>query len=271
MTRASGIGACPLEPWAGSCERAGMYRLDEKVALVTGASRGIGRATALALARQGARVFVNYRSGKEEAEQVVAQIEAEGGVAEAVGFDVADSKAVDAAVADVAKRAERLDIVVANAGISKDGLLMRAKDEDLEAMLDVNVRGALALARAAIKPMLRARRGRIVFVSSVVGEMGNVGQTSYAASKAAMLGMARSLARELGSRGITVNAVAPGLIETDMTSGIGEEMRGKIVGQIPLGRFGLPEEVASAVAYLASDEAGYVTGHTLRVNGGMYV
>ncbi len=248
-----------------------MYRLDDKVALVTGSSRGIGRATAMALASQGARVFVNYRTNREEAEKVVAQVVAAGGAAEVVGFDVTDSGAVEGAVADIVKRTQRLDIVVANAGIAKDGLLMRAKDEDLQAMLDVNVRGAMALARSAIKPMLRARRGRIVFVSSVVGEMGNAGQTAYAASKVAMLGMMKSLSRELGSRGITVNAVTPGLIDTDMTSGIGEEMRGKIVGQIPLGRFGRPEDVASAVVYLCSDEAGYVTGHALRVNGGMYV
>ncbi|MFW5739681.1 MAG: 3-oxoacyl-[acyl-carrier-protein] reductase [Myxococcota bacterium] len=248
-----------------------MYRLDDKVALVTGASRGIGRATAKALAARGARVFVNYRDNEEAASQVVADIEAAGGHATIVRFDVADSKAVDAAVSDVAKSCGRLDIVVANAGVARDGLLMRAKDDDLQQMMDVNVRGALALARAAVKPMLRARRGRIVFISSVIGEMGNVGQASYAASKAALLGMMRSLARELGSRGITVNAVTPGLIDTDMTSPIDDEMRAKIVAQIPLGRFGSPEDVASAVAYLCSDEAGYVTGHALRVNGGMYV
>jgi len=248
-----------------------MYRLDDKVALVTGASRGIGRATVKALAARGARVFVNYHANAEAAASVVAEIQADGGTAESVAFDVADSKAVDAAVSDIAKRAARLDIVVANAGIAKDGLLMRAKDDDLQQMLDVNVRGSLALARSAIKPMLRARRGRIVFISSVIGEMGNVGQTAYAASKAALLGMTKSLARELGSRGITVNAVTPGLVDTDMTARIDDEMRAKIVAQIPLGRFGAPEDVASAVVYLCSDEAGYVTGHVLRVNGGMYI
>jgi len=257
--------------WGASrAKERGMFRLDDKVALVTGSSRGIGRAIAVGLAAQGARVFVNYLSGKQQAEQVVMEIEAAGAKAEALGFDVADSKAVDMAVTQVVERAGRLDIVVANAGISKDGLLMRAKDEDLQSMLEVNLRGAIALARSSIKPMLRARRGRIILVSSVVGEMGNVGQTFYAASKAAMLGVTKSLARELGSRGITVNAVAPGLIDTDMTAGMSEQMRGAMVNAIPLGRFGQAGDVAAAVAYLASDEAGYVTGHVLRVNGGMY-
>jgi len=248
-----------------------MYRLDGKVALVTGASRGIGRATAKALATQGARVFVNYREQEAAAAAVVEEITAAGGRAEAVRFDVADSKQVDAAVSGIAKSAERLDIVVANAGIARDGLLMRLKDEDLQAMMDVNVRGAMALARSAVRPMLRARCGRIVFVSSVIGEMGNAGQAAYAASKSALLGMTKSLARELGGRGITVNAVAPGLVDTDMTARVDDEMRSKIVGQIPLGRFGVPDDVAAAAVFLCSDEAGYVTGHALRVNGGMHV
>jgi 3-oxoacyl-[acyl-carrier protein] reductase len=248
-----------------------MYRLDEKVALVTGSSRGIGRAIALALASQGARVFVNYRTNREQADEVVEQIVDMGGVAEALGFDVADSNEVDDVVKGIVDEAGGLDIVVANAGISKDGLLMRVKDEDFQAMMDTNVLGAFALARSVTRPMLRARRGRIIFVSSVVGEMGNVGQTAYAASKAALLGMMKSMARELGSRGITVNAVSPGLIETDMTSGLDEQMRKSIVAQIPLGRFGLSREVANAVVFLASEEAGYVTGQVLRVNGGMYV
>lgn len=248
-----------------------MFRLDNKVALVTGASRGIGRAIAITLAAQGARVFVNYRSSQQEAEQVVSLIRSEGGQADALMFDVADSTAVSTAVTGVLSNAGRLDIVVANAGIAKDGLLMRAKDEDFDAMLRTNLWGSMALARAAMKPMLRARSGRIVFVSSVIGEMGNAGQSFYAASKAAMLGMMKSLARELGSRGITVNAVTPGMIETDMTARIADEMRSKIVEQVPLGRFGLTADVASAVAYLCSDEAGYVTGHALRVNGGMYM
>jgi len=248
-----------------------MFRLDTKIALVTGASRGIGRAVALALAAQGARVFVNHRSSQDDADQVVAQIREAGGEADTLMFDVADSRAVDAAVSHVMKTVERLDIVVANAGVSRDGLLMRAKDEDLDAMVGTNLRGAMALARAAARPMVRARAGRMVFVSSVVGEAGNAGQALYAASKAAMLGMMKSLARELGSRGITVNAVAPGLIDTAMTSRIAGDVRTKMVEQIPLGYLGLPSDVASAVVYLCSDEARYVTGHTLRVNGGMYV
>jgi len=248
-----------------------MFRLDNKVALVTGASRGIGRASAVALGAQGARVFVNYCSRRSDAEAVVSQIVDSGGAAEPVGFDVSQSSAVNDAVAGVVKTAGRLDVVVCNAGVARDGLLMRARDEDLEELLAVNLRGAIAVARAAIKPMVRARAGSVVFVSSVVGEMGNAGQVFYAASKAGLLGAMKSLAREVSSRGITVNAVTPGFIDTDMTSRITDETREKIIEQIPLGRLGSPKDVASAIVYLCSDEARYVTGHALRVNGGMYL
>ncbi|HEY1692635.1 MAG TPA: 3-oxoacyl-ACP reductase family protein [Polyangiaceae bacterium] len=248
-----------------------MFRLDGKVALVTGGSRGIGRACCEVLAEQGATVVVNYVKGEAAAREVADGIVARGGKADVTGFDVADSKAVDAAVDDVAKRHGRVDVLVANAGISIDGLLLRLKDEDLEKLFATNVRGAIACARACSRGMMRARWGRIVFMSSVVGEMGNVGQTAYAASKAAVIGAAKSIAREYASRNLTVNVVAPGFIDTDMTASMTAEMKEHLGKIIPLGRTGTARDVAAACAYLASDEAAYVTGQVLRVNGGMYV
>ncbi|HYQ17151.1 MAG TPA: 3-oxoacyl-[acyl-carrier-protein] reductase [Polyangiaceae bacterium] len=248
-----------------------MFDLTGKVALVTGGSRGIGRAAALALGKQGAQVVVNYVSNEASAREVAEQIQAAGGKAEIVQFDVGNSEAAEKAVAEVAKRLGRLDILVCSAGISIDGLLLRLKDEDLDRILSVNVKGSLACARAATKVMMRARTGRIIFLSSVVGEMGNAGQTAYAASKAALLGVTKSMARELSSRSITVNAITPGFIDTDMTGALTEEQKASINSAIPLGRTGKPEEIAAAVVYLASDEAGYVTGQALRVNGGMYM
>lgn len=246
-----------------------MFRLDGKVAVVTGGSRGIGRAVSEALAKQGAFVVVNYVRGEEQAKQTVAAIEAAGGKAEALGFDVANMKATEDAIADVAKRHGRLDVLVANAGISVDALLLRLKEEDFDRIMAVNVKGAIAASRAAIKVMMRAKNGRVVFLSSIVGESGNGGQTAYAASKAAILGVTKSLAKEYASRNITVNAVAPGFIETDMTTVITADMKVELLKQIPLGRTGKSEEVAATVAFLASDEAAYVTGETLRVNGGL--
>lgn len=248
-----------------------MFRLDGKIALVTGGSRGIGRATCEALAAQGATVIVNYVRGEAQAREVADAIVAKGGKAEILGFDVADPKAVDAAVESLVKKHGKLDVLVANAGLAIDGLLLRLKDEDLDKLYEVNVKGALACARAAARSMLRARTGRIVFLSSVVGEAGNVGQTAYAATKAALLGAAKSIAKELASRNVTVNAVTPGFIETDMTHGMQDAMRDYILKATPLGRIGSAADVASAVVYLASDEASYVTGQVLRVNGGMYV
>lgn len=248
-----------------------MFDLSGKVALVTGASRGIGRAIAEALAAQGALVIVNYVRGKEEAERVVSAIVEKGGKAEALGFDVADTKAAEEAIAAAAKRLGRLDILVANAGIAGDNLLLRVKDEEFDRIFGVNVKGAMAAARAAIRVMMRARTGRVVFLSSVVGEMGNAGQAVYSASKAALLGLTKTLAREYASRGVTVNAVAPGFIDTDMTSVIGAPAKEGMLAAIPLGRTGKAEEVASAVVFLCSDEASYITGETLRVNGGMYM
>lgn len=248
-----------------------MFKLPGKVAVVTGGSRGIGRSAAEALAAQGAHVVVGYMRGEAEARAVVDAIVDRGGNAEAVGFDVADMKAAEAALAEVAKRLGRLDILVASAGISIDALLLRVKEDDLDRLFAVNVKGALACARAAIKVMMRSRAGRVVFLSSVVGEMGNAGQVAYAATKAALLGMTKVLAREYASRGITVNAIAPGFIDTDMTASLTAEMKEGLVKAVPLGRTGRPEEVAAAIAFLCSDEASYITGQTLRVNGGMYV
>ena len=246
-----------------------MFRLDGRTALVTGGSRGIGRACCEALAEQGATVVVNYVKGEAAAREVADAIASKGGKADVAGFDVADSKAVDAAVDELVKRHGKIDVLVANAGISIDGLLLRLKDEDLERLWTTNVRGAIACARACSKPMMRARWGRIVFMSSVVGEMGNVGQTAYAATKAAVAGAAKSIAREYASRNVTANVVAPGYIDTDMTANITPEMKEQLGKIIPLGRTGSARDVAAAAAFLASEEAGYVTGQVLRVNGGM--
>lgn len=246
-----------------------MFDLTGQVAIVTGASRGIGRATAEALATQGAHVIVNYARGEAQAAEVVAGILERGGKAEAVRFDVAQSAETEAAIAAIAKRLGRLDILVANAGIAIDGLLIQLKDEALEQQLAINLRGAIACARASIKAMLKARRGRVIFVSSVVGETGNAGQVAYAATKAALLGVTKSLAKEYARRNITVNAVTPGWIETDMTRELPPAAREAMIAAIPLGRAAAPREVAAPILFLASDEASYVTGAVLRVNGGM--
>jgi 3-oxoacyl-[acyl-carrier protein] reductase len=248
-----------------------MFRLEGKVALVTGGSRGIGRACCEALAEQGAKVAVNYVKGEAAAREVADGIAAKGGSAEIVGFDVADTKATEVAMDELIKRHGRLDILVANAGIAIDGLLLRLKDEDLMRLFEVNVKGALTCARVATKAMMRAKTGRVIFLSSVVGEMGNVGQTAYAATKAALIGASKSIAREFASRHITVNVVAPGFIDTEMTQGMNEQLKEQMLQAVPLGRTGQAREIGAACAYLASDEAAYVTGHVLRVNGGMYV
>lgn len=248
-----------------------MFELNGKIALVTGGSRGIGRACCEALAEHGATVIVNYVKGETEAKDVADAIIARGGKAEIKGFDVADTKAAEAAIEEIAKRHGRLDILVANAGISIDGLLLRLKDEDVDRLFQVNVKGTLACTKAATKVMMRAKTGRVIFMSSVVGEMGNVGQTAYAASKAALIGAAKSVAREFASRNITVNVVAPGFVDTDMTRGMTDSMKETLMKVVPLGRTGTAREIAAACLYLASDEAAYVTGQVLRVNGGMYV
>lgn len=248
-----------------------MFKLDGKVVLVTGGSRGIGRACCEAFAEHGATVVVNYVKGEAAAREVADAIVKNGGKAETAGFDVADPKACEAAIDDIVKRHGRLDVLVANAGIAIDGLLLRLKDEDLDRLWQVNVKGALACAKSAVKSMMRAKTGRIIFMSSVVGEMGNVGQTAYAASKAALIGAAKSIAREYASRNVTVNVVAPGFIDTDMTSTMTDAMKEQLTKVIPLARTGTAREIAAACVYLGSDEAAYVTGQVLRVNGGMYV
>jgi 3-oxoacyl-[acyl-carrier protein] reductase len=247
----------------------GMFRLDEKVALVTGGSRGIGRAIAEALAGQGAYVIVHFGRNQAEAESVLAGIVERGGKGETLGFDVADTVTAEAKIAEVGKRLGRFDIVVSNAGISRDGLFIQQKEEALDETLAVNLRGALAVARASIKLMLRPKKGRVIFVSSVVGESGNAGQTAYAASKAGLIGAAKSLAKEYAKRNITVNAIAPGFVETDMTKELPEAARTAMLAAVPLGRPATPAEIAAAAVYLSSEEAAYVTGSVLRVNGGM--
>ena len=248
-----------------------MFDLTGKVAVVTGGSRGIGRSVSVALADAGAHVLVNYRSNADAAEETLREIKERAGSAELVQFDVADPDAVDSAIKDAAKRHGRLDILVNNAGISIDQLLLRVSAKDLETTWATNVNGALFCAKACIRPMMKAKWGRIINLSSVVAESGNPGQVVYSSSKAAILGMTRTLAREYASRGITVNAVAPGFIETDMTSELPEAAKAGIIDQTPLGRIGRPEEVAAAVVFLASEEASYITGQVVRVNGGMHV
>jgi len=246
-----------------------MFELTEKIALVTGASRGIGRAIALQLAAGGALVVCAARG--ENAGETVAAIEAAGGRAELASVDVTDAKALEALPGDISKRHGRLDILVSNAGITRDQLLMRMKREDWDAVLATNLTATFTLAQAAMRPMIKQRGGRVIAISSVVGQMGNAGQANYAASKAGLIGFCKSLAREVASRAITVNVVAPGMIDTDMTRAITDKAQINWADQIPLGRLGTPDDVAAAVRFLASDEAAYITGHVLAVNGGMYM
>ena len=243
--------------------------LDGKTALVTGASRGIGRAVALRLAEEGARVAINYAGNVKAAEEVKASIEAAGGTAILCQADVADSAAVEAMVAAVAKEFGTIDILVNNAGITRDTLLIRMKDEDFAKVLDTNLKGVFYCTKAVSKLMMKKRAGRIVNMASVVGLVGNAGQTNYAAAKAGVIGFSKSAAKELASRGITVNVVAPGFIGTDMTAGLPESVKEKMLTDIPLGRMGEPEDVANAVLFLASDQASYITGQVVNVDGGM--
>nr|MDQ3350097.1 3-oxoacyl-[acyl-carrier-protein] reductase [Acidobacteriota bacterium] len=236
--------------------------------IVTGASPGIGRAIARQLAAQGAHVVAAARG--DNARVVAEEIVAAGGRAEAVALDVTAAGAAAAVVASTLERHERIDILVNNAGIARDQLMLRMKREDWDAVLATNLTGAFALTQAVLKPMIRQRGGRIVCISSVVGQSGNAGQANYAASKAGIIGFAKAVALEVASRGITVNVVAPGLVDTDMTSAITESARGEWAAKIPLRRLGTPDDIASAVCFLASDEASYITGHVLAVNGGMY-
>jgi 3-oxoacyl-[acyl-carrier protein] reductase len=244
--------------------------LQEKVAIITGASRGIGRAVALKLASEGASIVASARS-VEALAGLVAEIKASGGQALSVPTDITSGEDIERLLAAAMDKYGRVDILVNNAGITRDALLVRMKDEDWDAVLATNLKGAFLCARAAAKIMSKQRTGRIINIASVVGEMGNAGQANYCASKAGMLGLTKSMARELARRNITVNAITPGFIVSDMTDGLSEKVKQEMLGQIPLGRFGEVEDVAAAVAFLASDQAAYITGQTLGVNGGMYM
>jgi 3-oxoacyl-[acyl-carrier protein] reductase len=244
--------------------------MTNRTALVTGASRGIGRACALALAEAGARVAVAARS-VEQLESLATEIRSKGREAFVVPMDLADPESIKEAIAKAAKDFGPIAILVNNAGITKDGLAMRMKKPDWDTVIATNLTGTFIAIQQVLPAMMRERWGRIVNISSLVGEMGNAGQANYAASKAGLIGLTKSIAQEMGSRNITVNSVAPGYVETDMTQGLSQELKEKMLANIPLKRMGRPEDVAAAVRFLASEEAGYITGHVLSVNGGLYM
>jgi 3-oxoacyl-[acyl-carrier protein] reductase len=242
-----------------------------KVVFITGGSRGIGRACALAFAQLGAEVVIAFAGNEAAAKETLGELGKLGAKAQCVQFDLADTKACARAVEDIVKEKGRLDVLVNNAGLAVDGLVVRVKDEEWDRQLDTNLKGSFALIRSAAKPMMKQRSGAIVNVTSVVGETGNAGQAAYAASKAGLIGLTKSVARELASRNIRVNAVSPGFIETDMTARVSGDARERMLGGIPLSRLGTAAEVANAIVFLASDAAAYITGEVLKVNGGMYM
>jgi len=246
-------------------------RLDGKIAVVTGGSRGIGKAICLRLAGMGATVVVNYVSRPDAAEATVASIKEAGGNAAAYQFDVADAEQVQAAFKKIVADFGRVDILVNNAGITRDGLIAMMKEQAWDEVIDTNLKGAFNCIKAVSRPMMKQRWGRIVSITSVIGFAGNAGQANYAAAKAGMVGLTRSVAKELASRGVTVNGVAPGYIDTDMTKELSEEVTEKIKAEIPMNSLGTVEDVAAAVAYLVSEEARYVTGQFIHVNGGMFM
>lgn len=243
--------------------------LEERTAIVTGASRGIGKAIALKLASQGASVVINYNGSEGKAREVEQEIREQGGNASIYQCNVADYGQCEKFIQDVIAKYQRLDILVNNAGITKDGLLMKMKEEDFDQVLDTNLKGTFHTIRFAIRQMAKQRSGRIINMSSVSGVAGNAGQANYTASKAGVIGLTKAAAREVASRGITVNAIAPGFIETDMTDVLSEKVKEASIAQIPLGKFGKPEQVAAVAAFLASEEAGYITGQVIHVDGGM--
>lgn len=245
-----------------------MKFLTDKVALVTGASRGLGKAIALALAAEGAAIAAVARS-EEALKETLEAIRAQGGAAEPYAADVSDEASVEAAVEKITARFQHIDVLVNNAGVTRDGLLMRMKSEDWDAVLDTNLKGAFHLTKPVGRLMVKQRAGRIINISSVIGLMGNAGQANYAASKAGLIGFTKSVAREFASRNITCNVVCPGFIETDMTSGLSEDLRKKLLEKIPLQRLGQPEDVAGMVSFLCSPAASYMTGQILTVDGGM--
>ncbi len=244
-------------------------KLEGLCALVTGASRGIGREIALELARQGANVAVNYAGNEAKARETVEEIEKMGRKAFAVKADVSSADEVSEMVKKTIAEFGRLDILVNNAGITKDNLLMRMKEEEWDAVIDTNLKGVFLCTKAVTRQMMKQRKGRIINIASIVGVSGNAGQANYVAAKAGVIGLTKTTARELASRGITVNAVAPGFISTDMTDQLSEEIKAGMLKQIPLGRFGEPGDVAKMVAFLASDDADYITGQTIHIDGGM--
>lgn len=245
--------------------------LTGKVALVTGGSRGIGRAIALQLAEAGADVAVNYAGNEQAAAEVVQAIEALGRQAICLRADVGSWEQSEQLVQQTIEKFGKIDILVNNAGITRDNLMMRMKEDDFDQVVHTNLKGVFNCVRAVTRPMMKQRSGRIISISSVVGSTGNAGQTNYSAAKAGVIGLTKSAAKELASRGITVNCIAPGFITTDMTDQLTEEIKTQILQQIPLNRFGLPEEIAKAVVFLASDNASYMTGQTLHIDGGMYM
>lgn len=245
--------------------------LKNKIALITGAGRGIGRAIAIALAKKGAEVVINYNGSEERAKEVKQTIEENGGKASIYKCNVSDFVACEAMIKDIVKEYGHLDILVNNAGITKDGLIMKMKEEDFDSVLNVNLKGTFNTIRHSARQMLKQRSGKIINISSVSGILGNVGQANYAASKAGVIGLTKTMARELGSRGITVNAIAPGFVDTEMTEVLSEEIRENACKQIILGRFGKPEDIANTAVFLASDKADYITGQVISVDGGMNV
>jgi len=247
-----------------------MAETGKRIALVTGGSRGIGRAIALRLASEGSHVAVNYTNNEPAAREVVAVIEKSGGSASISGFDVSDFDAVQKKVEDIITEYGGIHILINNAGITHDTLLMRMNKDDWDRVITTNLTGVFNCTKAVTRTMIKQRSGRIVNITSVVGEMGNSGQTNYAASKAGIIGFTKAAARELAPRSVTVNAISPGFIETDITRALTEEIRKQYIDKIPMGRFGMPEDVAGVVAFLTSDEASYITGEVIRVNGGIY-
>jgi 3-oxoacyl-[acyl-carrier protein] reductase len=245
--------------------------MSKPTALVTGASRGIGAACAIELAANGFHVVVNYSSSRAKAEQVLEKIVQSGGSGEVCGFDVSDSQAVEACFSEITKRLGALSVLVNNAGIALDSLLIRLKDEDLERTLSVDLKGAIYCTREAIKPMMKARAGSIIFVSSVIGEMGNSGQSAYAAAKAGLIGFSKSVAKEYANRGIRSNVVTPGFIDTDMTQALTEGQKEAILKTVPMGTLANPQDIADLVGFLANSKSKYITGQVIGVNGGLYM
>lgn len=243
--------------------------LEEKIAIVTGASRGIGREIALTLGRHGAKVIVNYNGSKDAAEKVVNEIVLSGGKAEAYQCNVADYNQTKEMIDEVIANHSRVDILVNNAGVTRDNLLMKMSEEDFDQVMDTNLKGTFNCIKHVSRQMLKQRSGRIINISSISGVVGNAGQTNYSASKAGVIGLTKSVARELSSRGITVNGIAPGFIDTEMTAVLPEQVKESILNQIPLKRFGAASDIADLVAFLASEKSGYITGQIINVNGGM--